>query len=215
MANILINTDSINFYIFPTPFVWWTKIENHLEIKNKYLPLIETDYNLNKKIYNQRSTWACNVTSSFFNESSQVFDNTFFDNVVWSSVDKMLDELSTKLYRFPIPSESRLCRVWYNKYDPGSWQEIHDHSPTFNQGETFSGVYLMDLNEKNGTVFYQQTKLRCFSSEYSQNFHTDSLDEGYVILFPSELSHYVKPSLNNKTTVSFNIASKYGNLPSN
>ena len=211
------NSDSvINYASFPSPFVWWSKVKNHSEIKSKYLPLIDVDFDLNRNVYDKNNTWACQVTSSFFNgsDTSPIFDTNFYNSVVWDCLDKMLEELSKKLY-LPVPIESRISRIWYNKYDPGSWQEIHDHSPCFNYGETFSGIYLLDLNESNGTVFYQQSKLRCFSQEYSHRIFTDHIEDGCVILFPSELAHYVKPSVNSRTTVSFNIASKYGDIPSN
>jgi len=203
-------------YLFPVPFVWWTKIENHLEIKEKYLPLINQDYELNKDAYDSKSTWSCLVTSSYFNAVPifPLFDNSLFNTIIWNPLDTMLEELSVRV-NLPIPNQSIVTHAWYNKYDIGSWQEIHDHSPNTGGSETFSGIYLLDVKEKNSTVFYQQNSLRCFSPGKSHYFSTENIEEGYVIIFPSELAHFVKPSVNSRTTISFNISSDYGDVPSN
>jgi len=198
--------------IFPTHFVWWKRLENHEEIKERYIPIIDQDYELNSLIYNSKNDWDCNVTTSFFSEVSvsPIFDDYFIKNVVWQTMDIMIKELHNRI-KLPIPEESHLNHMWYNKYQKGQWQEIHNH----NSGNvSFSGIYLIDLNEKNNTVFYNKHNINCFYAEKSL-FSTNHIEEGSVIWFPSELSHYVKPSLANRTTISFNVYSKYANISSN
>lgn len=203
---------SISAYLFPMPFVWWTKIENHQEIKQKYMPLVNQDYELNRQTYKLKSLWSCSVTSSFFSDSLilSIFDNYFINTIVWNTIDKMFEEMNEKIY-LPIPFNSELKHIWYNRYETGDWQEIHDHA---SEKISFSGIYLIDINEENSTTFYNNKTMNCFDLQ-CKAFSTPHIEEGSVIWFPSELEHYVNPVKKERTTISFNIASEYGNLPSN
>lgn len=208
-------------FLFPAHFVWWKKLKNHEEIKEKYLKLIDEDFKLNGDFYRENKTWSCDVTSSYFDSNmiSPILDKYFMDNVVWNSVDEMLLDLSVS-YNLPVPKYSNIASLWYNKYQPGDWQEMHDHAICSLIEETdkkvkkilrpaFSGIYLLDLNEDNKTVFYSTNLVTCFSPDNSNSFTTQGIEEGCVILFPSELPHYVNRCVNSRTTVSFNIASNY------
>jgi hypothetical protein len=224
--NIKISDLTIGKFIFPTNFVWWTKIENHQEIKEKYLKLIDEDCRLNGEFYRKKNKWSCTVTSSFFDKYpvSFLFDDYFLKHIVWDPMDKMLKDINEIL---PLRSAdaSEVTYMWYNKYDKGDWQEIHEHCgiPPKNYHRTkkidadrnsFSGIYLMDLTEENKTFFHDKSNIQCFTSDGSITLSTENFEEGYVILFPSELSHYVNQCVNSRTTVSFNIATSYGDLPS-
>ena len=201
-----------NHYFFPSPFVWWTKIPDHEQIKQKYMPLILNDIDTNGSYYNQKNTWDCKVTSSFFNEdvySVHIFDTAFHNKVIWDPLDQMITELNGS-HSLPAPKSSSLLHVWYNKYEHLNWQEVHNHCP-LDDHQTFSGIYILDLDSKNPTSFVRQQELRCFSTYSMQHLDTKNLSEGHVIIFPGELMHYVNPNLGeNRLTVSFNIVSNYG-----
>jgi len=205
-------------FVFPAPFVWWKKLKDHETIKEKYLPLIEEDYNLNKDFYNSKNSWNCDVTTSFFEELKicPLFDDNFCNDVIWNPIDEMLADMTDRLDGIRMPIESKVKQLWYNRYQPGNWQEIHNHQVHFSM-VSFSGIYLLDLNEENTTTFYTtQANYSCYSPDYNPLcvFKTNHIPEGSIIIFPSELSHYVNPCVNSRTTISFNIVSNYGDLPS-
>lgn len=213
------NSKDCDFFIFPSNFVWWKKIENHLELKEKYLPLIKQDYELNKDVYKLKKTWDCEVTSSFFNQNLIIpfLKDDFIQSVIWNPMDEMLSHIIESVPQFPLiaPSESKIVEMWYNVYEKNNWQEIHSHSANFKGTSVFSGIYIMELNEKNGTTFCDKDAISCFSYHNIFTFVPENIEEGYVLLFPSELPHYVKPSLNNRTTISFNVTSNYADIPRN
>lgn len=209
-------------FVFPAPFVWWKKVKEHEKIKEKYLPMIEEDYNLNRDSYNSKNSWNCEVTTSFFQEKiCSLFDETFYNDVIWDSIDKMIFDMTKRLDGIRTPIESMVKQLWYNKYESGNWQEIHNHQagnrfPVHFAMVSFSGIYLLDINEENATTFYTtQANYGCYSPAHSPLcvFKTNHIPEGSVILFPSELSHYVNPCVNSRTTISFNIVSNYGDAP--
>ena len=211
MTTFTANPEKDNFFLFPNPFVWWTKLDCHEEIKEKYIPLINKDIDINQKYYNQKNDWNCKITTSFFNEDKfllHIFDEEFLNKVIWNSVDKMLAELTHKIY-LPVPDSSIINHVWYNKYDDLNWQEIHNHE-NIGSPNQFSGIYLLSLEEQNTTCFVYQQHLKCYTSETLYTLNTSHLDEGHVIIFPCELMHYVNPSITkNRLTVSFNIDCNY------
>jgi hypothetical protein len=203
----------MNLFTFPTKFVYWSSVRNHTKIKEKYYPLIlknQNEYgNKFREIVNRK--WNCDCYSSFFSpkDTENIFDNYFTQEVIWDVFDRMIYELNNSLIKLPIPQKSRIFELWYNHYTKGMHQEIHNHYGS-NPTSHFSGIYLMDLNEDNTTVFVDKNecKIYCPTSNIA-NFRTDHIGEGNVIIFPSELLHFVNPSLENRTTVSFNINSEY------
>lgn len=214
MATYRVDLEKSNTFLFPTPFVWWTKLGCHQEIKEKYIPLISKDLETNQDYYKQQNSWNCQVTTSFFNEDNymlHIFDREFLDKVVWDSVDKMLVDINERI-TLPVPKSSVLSHIWYNKYDNLNWQEIHNHE----KSSTYSGIYLISLEENNTTNFVYPQHLRCYTNETLYTLNTSNLDEGHVIIFPSELMHYVNPTLSqNRLTISFNINSDYEQHPIN
>ncbi len=212
--------DKNNFFLFPSPFIWWKKIKSHEKIKEKYLPLILDDIKSNGKQYYENNTWDCNVTSSFFNlkNNQNIFDEKFFNKVIWEPIDEMIEELSP-IIQLQNPVFSNISQIWYNFYEKNNWQEIHNHIdftciPDSDHSyfvSSFSGIYLLKLKSKNDTCFVNSgTSMNCFTINSMQTLNTSNLTEGHVIIFPSELMHYVTPNLSkDRISVSFNIISKY------
>lgn len=197
-------------YAFPYNFVYWEKVSSHEEIKKKYYnKIIETENNIQK--YNN---WIGNVKTSYKNESLNQFlyENEFTSAVIWPYFDNMLVEMRDNV---PLPIESFVAKSWYNLYEEGHFQEPHQHDKNYVVGEnkfyasTYSGIYLLHLEEKNTTVFYEEPPIPCSIDNSGINFLTDFMEEGNVIFFPSGLSHYVLPSKSKRCTISFNITSVY------
>lgn len=201
-----------NYLLFPTNFVWWDTVENHLDIKEKYLRRIEQS----KSKISKKQNWDCDVVSSFGNQyiNDSIFDKYFRDNVIWKYFDRMLEK---KPFEFDTPHSSIVRDIWYNTYTRGQYQEIHTHDYVSSYSSElkiktmgmFSGIYLIDLQEKNKTVFYQQGPLPCRVNTDGVYVKSDHLNEGSIILFPSSLAHYVLPTEKSRTTISFNVTSSY------
>lgn len=197
------------FYIFPTNFVYWEKIKNHNTLKEKYIKIIEENLSKNKEKFKDNFLWGCECQTSFFNIqlTKNLFDDDFINDVIWEPMDNMLKELGSSI-NLPCPKNSHIEHLWYNNYDLGNWQEIHDH--TGKNENTYSGIYVLKLDEENPTVFVNSGKIRSWNMKENYSFFdTLRVEEGNVIFFPSELMHYVNPCKNNRITVSFNISSTF------
>jgi len=198
------------FHIFPTKFVYWEKIKNHIEIKEKYSKIIDQDLDKNVEIYKDNFRWDCRCNSSFFQKTNglDLFQTDFLNSVIWGPMDNMLKDLGVSI-NLPSPKNSNVTKIWYNKYEVGDWQEIHDHK-TNSHTVTYSGIYILELNEMNPTSFVDTNKIESWNmDENISSFYTKDIVEGSVILFPSELMHYVNPCKNSRTTISFNIFSEF------
>ncbi len=204
----------MNIFTFPAKFVYWEKVKNHTNIKNKYYPIILQ----HKEKYGDyckdviKSKWNCDCYSSFFMRDNNLhvnFEDDFLNDVIWETFDKMLYDLNKSILNVPIPKNSYILDLWYNNYTKGMFQEIHNHEGN-NITIHYSGIYLLDLKENNTTVFIDNTHCKLYdTSSGFKNFKTDHITEGNVIFFPSELMHFVNPCFTDRTTVSFNIVSKY------
>jgi hypothetical protein len=188
-----------NLYKFPSQFVYWKKIENHEKIKNNILPLI-LDHS-DKLSLDEKNTKYCErykCKTNFFCKDkflSELFKKYNYEQlIIWNVIDNMLNNKDLNITRYPL--RSTITDIWYNVYSPGGYHEVHTHG--HNPG--LSGIYILDLNEKNTTNFFNPGNI--FLQTY---LPLDNLEEGYVIIFPNDLSHFVNPSLEKRVTLSFNI----------
>jgi hypothetical protein len=189
-------------HIFPSNFVYWEKLNNHQEIKQKYLSLILDDTKKNYEKHQKQDVWKCKVTTNFFDENSiEFFDEHFVEDVIKKPLNNCITEMN-----FKVPSYYNLTSIWYNVYDGGEFQEVHQHSGQ--SSNFFSGIYLLDLEDKNTTYFYQSGS-RPDVNTFGYTYSTDHIKEGSVIIFPSSLEHYVNPIIGKKISVSFNVATFY------
>lgn len=184
---------------FKPPFIFWTEIPNHKQIKEKYLPQIKKSFEENKEDM-RVARWNCEDSYSSIDVSTPYLrDNEFVDSVIWNPLDEMLSEVDLCMY----PSDSELSNIWFNYYVKGGYQEVHIHDGS--NFPSFSGIYLMDVNEPNTTGFIVMDQIHYLNSTVL----TKDIKEGSVILFPSNLPHYVNPVKDNRYTVSFNIISRF------
>ncbi len=178
-------------YQFPGPFIFSKEISDHQQIKDKYLPKIVDDIEANKEKYIIPG-WNCEVYSTMLNQVDFLFDDDLVNKVIWEPLDECLEQ--TKLSK--VPKSSNIHQLWYNYYDEGFFQEAHTHG-----NSSFSGIYLLKLEEENTTSFVNNTSHEYFDVTYT----TKHFKEGTVIIFPSRLLHYVNPVKKNRITISFNI----------
>lgn len=187
------------FFTFPDQFVFWHEMPKteHLALKEKLLPQIlqrEDEFRSNPKI----SSWDADLSCSIGHKLDFLLDPHVIDMLVWSPMDKMVSENKGEIYKVPL--NSTLENVWFNVTNPGEFQEVHHHVPA-----SFSGIYLLDCDEPNPTSFYRPSSRK----ESFTLFTTEFMKEGTVILFPSDLSHYVKPTKKRRVTLAFNVFCTY------
>jgi hypothetical protein len=187
---------------FLSPFLFSTLVPNHQSIKEEFLPSIKSTLELNKDLYlknKKNSGWNSNVYTSFDYELKFLSDKSFMKSVVWDPLDKFLDEAKGKRILRNHPSSFRCDSIWFNYYETGGFQEVHDH---LNGDDClYSGIYLMHLDCPNTTAFLSR-HANIFLTETKT---TEKYPEGTVLIFPSELLHYVNPVEKTKYTISFNI----------
>lgn len=204
-------------HYFNSPFLYWEKCEEHSAIKDLILPRIEKDYAENKEFYQKNSTWACDCTSSFHERvggerdgvNQSILDEQLIINSIFKVYNNMLqcllNDRSIDEKELGYFTNSYVDDLWYNYYQPGENQEVHEHIPNM-----FSGIYLLELSgEVNNTVWYNggSNVFLCDSTmTFGQKRSIESnITEGNIIIFPSALPHYVPNTKSKKVTLSFNI----------
>ena len=102
-----------------------------------------------------------------------------------------------------------LSDLWYNKYESGGNQEIHNHIP-----HDFSGIYYLEDSGIANTTWYNSNNIfpggahdyiSCDPKVVGENMSMSRVTEGYIVIFPAGLPHYVPEVKSNKITISFNI----------
>jgi hypothetical protein len=203
-------------HFFHSPFVFWTKVPNHNQLKEYLLPKIEKDYRLNGKSYRDESCWECNSTSSFHSpvdvDKSILAYEPLID-AIWNSYSEFIDELidsqmlctEAEIGNY---SESSLSNLWYNYYNKGEFQETHDHS---NKND-FSGIYLLSIPEEYNTTAWYNYNAAITPFENGLYFgqkdaQEHGIGEGHMLIFPSKLLHHVPPASGTRITISYNFRS--------
>jgi hypothetical protein len=203
----------MNIFTFPAKFVYWDKVKTHDKIKSKYYPrIIDHKNKYSEKCKTKNKSWNCDCITSFFmkDEGPNVnFEKDFFDEVIWNTFDEMLLNLNKSVLNVPIPIKSYVRNLWYNHYTEGMHQEIHTHEKN-NLTMHYSGIYLLDVQEENTTVFVDNNNCHLYDVNSGlKSYQTKHIKEGNVIFFPAELMHFVNPCLKSRTTISFNIECEF------
>jgi hypothetical protein len=186
----------MSHYIFPTDFIFWTKAKNHEANKADLEKIVKN--RLEETVGAQSKNWLCSVNTEFFNQ-----DNIGkYTDLVLAEIYPALDELFAEVSTLKAPKVSTVDNIWYNHYSIGENQEVHTHF-----GAALSGIYFLELNETNNTVFYSYSASMSHFSEPAKK--TEFIKEGDIVLFPSHLLHYVLPSTKERTTIAFNIKCEF------
>jgi hypothetical protein len=206
-------------YQFPCNYVYWQNVENHDELKRKYMPIFD---DIEKCHDNYKNPFlVCNLkyTSIRLEENGHFLNEQDIRHIIWNPIDNFIKEINSK-YPFKINvKESVIHTYWFNTYNKGDYQEYHEHNdyPRYcSKYPIFSGIYIInDDNEQSSIVF----KTPSFSplpfvknSLHGHVFDTGAVDdikEGTVIIFPSQLEHMVKTCVKpGRRTIAFNVFSK-------
>ena len=208
-----------NMVVWPAPFLYWTEVEGHQELKDKILPKIKEEslkekyHTVPGKVHRRLNlapqVWDCEVITNYFDPYD--YKEFLLENLTSTIVENVLK----KFYNDPNcpvpikPKKHILKDIWFNFYQPGYWQEAHTHD-----GSVYSGIYILELNEENTTKFfnygtttysYARSAKTKFGSFANVNYDTKHIKEGNVLLFPSELVHAVEAATQERATISFNI----------
>ena len=114
----------------------------------------------------------------------------------------MLTKVYTECFNkiFDRKFEIAIDNIWYNVYINGEYQENHDHLGYDVNPSHFSCIHFLSFDEKNHepVVFRDpHRQLRSLSIELDKNNYsedwTPNIKEGDLLMFPSYLSHEVRP----------------------
>lgn len=195
------------FVYWPCPFLFWTEVPNHKQLKELLYPeIIKERHNpkyLNRPLQSRGPTdpkWQCNVITTFFDrdEVRDLFTEKIIEDIIGTPLEQMFNDPNYRGKRDPI--DTVLTEIWYNIYEKEYHQEIHAH-----HGATFSGIYLFELNEPNTTTFFTNNSVFEYGGGPGSHYTTEHIKEGNVLIFPSEFSHLVRKTSEFRITISFNL----------
>ena len=205
-------------YQFPSEIVYWTHVKEHESIKSKLLQKID-EIQATEKLNNP---FDCTMTTNFGRQSvlsDDVAHNFLDQECIQKMFVQPFKEFLNDTNVFQIkPKNYTIYQYWFNKYNKGDFQELHDHSVGKNWDEPgsypmLSGIYILksddepnyttfEIKNKKGIPFHPTKKKMVFDTS-----NVDDIKEGTLILFSSTLSHMVKPiKTSGRVTIAFNIA---------
>ena len=192
-----IESSTSDVTLFPGPFLYRTKVKNHANIKAILWDWIQSDKD--SQFYDLSFPWknlGANDPSSAFMD--HLHDLNFIRDIVFDPIADCVDELP---FEMPDLSNIHLSDIWYTYYERGNCHHPHVHPRS-----TFSAIYLYHLEENNKTVFFGNGS----NQPYQDFMHSTSYaKEGEIIIFPSELYHYVEPSITDRITISYNVQCEF------
>ena len=181
-------------------FIWKTKLAY-----DKKLDLIKNiEHNYKKNPDTTPSEWFCNVYTSFNDSNDKLISQDLIKKIL-DKVDEFIDSNSS----VQLKGNYHLNDIWYNVYDYGQFQEMHDHGDNL-----LSGCYYLKYNKDihYPTIFFNPNYDIDFSSIMDNpNFvFTPDIEEEDLIIFPSFLKHMTKGLISplkkeTRITISFNI----------
>lgn len=192
--------------IFPTP-VWRTKLPNHDMHQEELLPYLYDD-----SILVDKQSWNCNVKTSL--------DSGNNNKIPWSN---LINEIVLQVKEYtsiwqPYDDYDIDVQKWMCRYDKGSYQEQHNHA---NKSTDLSCVYLLKTQNTDSKVvfvdprqdFYKQSGFFDHFANTPTRHFTPEQPEGTLIIFPSNLDHYVTVNSSDivRGTVSMNFKFKFKN----
>ena len=177
--------------IFPTP-IYKSKLNRHLTNK---------EFNFFKKI--KRAPNKNNLTS---------FDNYVLEKPVLLNLKKEIDLFVKDYFNkiiFPPKSISPyITQSWLNYTEQNQGHHAHNHANSF-----LSGVFYINADKFTDTISFQNDKYKQlkFSSTKYELYNSDNwsfpIESRDIIIFPSEIIHFVEWKKNKGTRISlsFNV----------
>jgi len=197
-----------------SPFFWKKNVSETGNIQSKYLKSIFHNY---EELPNLSPDW--NVHTSYGQEDRlpEKLDWNYSLNIYETYIDSFLEDFFQTIPRYKISGTP-----WYTAYGPGQGANIHEHLP-----DHFSIVHFLKFNPKvhwpitfinpnnNSTKILLDSEPSIknrinFDDSEQSYFHprfTPNLEEGDLIIFPSQLEHMVEKTTSEELRISiaFNI----------
>lgn len=130
-----------------------------------------------------------NTTTSYSMIKNQ---NVNYDNFWKQKIKPRCEKLIKELhYKFDISKYI----FWHQNYN-----NLGHHVPHHHGDATISGIYILELEKENTTVFYSRQENR------KHSIVLDNVKEGDLILFDSTAWHSVDPCDGKKISVCFNVS---------
>ena len=141
----------------------------------------------------------------FTNKLMTSFDGEPRGKEIFFGEDQTYQKILEKRYGacinavFDAPYKIDIDEIWYNVYTNGEWQEDHDHvgGP---HGSHYSCIHFLSFDPQNHQPVQfrdPMAQLRNLSVELDRNNYSHTwmpnVKEGDFLMFPSYLSHCVKP----------------------
>ena len=192
-----------------SPFYYQSKLTGHSDYKKNLLPKVLEEYSKFTGS-NTEGQWGCDCFTTFFDRDLVTYKP--LEEELNFVVRQMFEELQMQPHAFAVE------QTWFNAYREKQYQEVHCHT-----GASFSGVYYLQFDPTVHKATTFMNPIRWGESKrhskfwYPELWSTQSLyhhydeptvDEGSVVIFPSELDHYVQPFFNSpsiRVTCSFNV----------
>jgi hypothetical protein len=189
-----------DFFFFPSPYVYHYTVPNHEELKQHFKPKLEkfyVDHRLDSQFRWTTDNTAPKMVTNYKFAQSHVawYTKEHVNAIVWTPLNLLLNELGV-----PSNSKCRISEFWWNVYQKGDSAPFHNHG-----SDGISGIYLLELNEPNKTVFAHHNSAMVTRGHNAMTYYTKHVKEGTVMLFPSQLDHYVESADAQRMTISFNV----------
>ena len=196
---------------FPSHYVYWSQVKDHENIKSNVLPIINSLISENKY---DNPFKLCKFTTDN-SKPSKFLSDEMIPKIITESLDKMIKE--TNCFNDHNPSDFRMTKYWFNRYEKGEYQELHNHGEiphVINEKRfdaTFSMIYILHEEEPNSILF----TMKDYATPFHPLFHpvefdtskVDDIKEGTVLVFSNHLIHTVLPvNVPGRTTIAFNVA---------
>lgn len=206
---------------FPTNYVYWENLKEHKTLKNEILPIIN---DLKVKHPSENPFDMCKMTTNYTDYTNSDFLNKKqLKKIVWDPINNMINEIHRENPSGPKiePKSSFVEGYWYNIYDEGDFQEVHNHLGPAKEIDgityypSFSLIYILnDEGPVNKTAFIDFPYGNIpFSRPGTLSYHTGQnkdIKEGSVVIFPPFLNHGVGPvEVSGRITIAFNVYSSF------
>ena len=200
---------------FPCHYVYWGQVKDHENIKSKLLPIINSLISDNNY---ENPFGGCSMTTNFSKKTS-FLDNEMKDKILGKHLNEMI--LETNCFNYIKVTDATVTEYWFNVYKKGDFQEIHRHRglPSSIDGKRydniFSIIYILNSDEEENTTAFKidNTEIPFYPMMKDCEFRTGTvkeIKEGTLMIFSSELSHYVLPVKHpGRITIAFNVACRF------
>ena len=197
---------------FRPQFVYYQKVNNHEQHKQLVLSSIQQEIQQRKFAKSQHvnipfsdRTIITDPTMDTPNNPSSGktkinYTDQFINDVITVPMMNMINEIKQEFnIQSPTLKDNYLKEIWWNYFLPGKFTAPHVHLDV-----DFSGVYIVSLDEPNPTCFMQDLRSAGRLPLYEEYMSTEHITEGYVMIFPSNLLHWVNPCKSERCTIVFN-----------